>query len=665
MQKTIGVCGVLLAIAECSLAGGCGASSDLAETLGSSCAEIGGCDAGAASSASGFTCADAGASCVFADNPCRIGAVSCAGAVSVCTPMGTVANGMSCGANQICEEGVCVVCLLGAACTPLNPCHVGATSCGSGAPECVDTLANLANGAACGGGDVCEDGLCTDAGSDEGGSCEAGVSCVPSNPCHSGVTSCSGGNPACMDTGNEVPNGTTCGTNQYCSGGVCSACDAGASCVLSYEPCYSGVVQCIDGNSECEYASELPNGTPCGTDEVCDYGQCSSPLAVSPEEAPTSTVLAFDGALATVTDLVTTDTTATLSATIAWGDSSAPSSGTITGAAGSFTVSASHTYSVFGSYTVTVTVTQLQEGGLTGATASGTVTVTVGITEFSVTGAGASIVTGPDGNLWFTLPNANELGRITPGGAIAEFVVPTASSDPTTIAAGPDGNLWFTEFSGGKIGRITPEGTITEFAVPTAASDPYGIAAGPDGNLWFTEELGDNIGQITTGGLVTEFPIPIAGSYPQSIAAGSDGNLWFTEAAVSDIGRITTTGVFEEFPTLLDVEASGIAAGPDGNIWFAENEETSIGQVMTAAATAGTITEFPVGLASSMIAVGPDGNLWFSPSPYYYAAANFGMITTAGVATLFTLPFEAMGVTAGPDGNLWVTEASGIARMAP
>ncbi|HXX68563.1 MAG TPA: hypothetical protein VEK07_15350 [Polyangiaceae bacterium] len=86
---------------------------------------------------------------------------------------------------------------------------------------------------------------------------------------------------------------------------------------------------------------------------------------------------------------------------------------------------------------------------------------------------------------------------------------------------------------------------------------------------------------------------------------------------------------------------------------------------MTAATSAGTITEFPVGTTSSVIAVGPDGNLWFTSSYYYYGTGNFGRITTAGVTTLFTLPFGAMGVAAGPDGNLWVTESSGIARMAP
>src|SRR5215213_2131138 len=56
-----------------------------------------------------------------------------------------------------------------------------------------------------------------------------------------------------------------------------------------------------------------------------------------------------------------------------------------------------------------------------------------------------SIVQGPDGNLWFTLPEANKIGRITPAGAVTEFTLPVANSVPCGIAAGPDGSLWFTE----------------------------------------------------------------------------------------------------------------------------------------------------------------------------------------------------------------------------
>lgn len=86
-----------------------------------------------------------------------------------------------------------------------------------------------------------------------------------------------------------------------------------------------------------------------------------------------------------------------------------------------------------------------------------------------------------------------------PAGIITEFPFSSANiltSD--TIITGPDGNLWFTERQGNKIGRISPSGTVTEFPLPSGHSGPNGITVGPDGTLWFTQDSG-NIGRITSG----------------------------------------------------------------------------------------------------------------------------------------------------------------------
>ena len=66
---------------------------------------------------------------------------------------------------------------------------------------------------------------------------------------------------------------------------------------------------------------------------------------------------------------------------------------------------------------------------------------------------------------------------------------------PIGIVSGPDGNLWFTEFNGNQIGRIT------QFVVPSLKSGPFGITPGPDGKIWFTEygltaKTGDKIGRL-------------------------------------------------------------------------------------------------------------------------------------------------------------------------
>jgi streptogramin lyase len=236
-----------------------------------------------------------------------------------------------------------------------------------------------------------------------------------------------------------------------------------------------------------------------------------------------------------------------------------------------------------------------------------------------------AITTGPDGNLWFLASDQQQpagteiIGRINPAGnALSEFSPPTSQTRLGGITAGPDGNLWFTEEDANQIGRITPAGAVTEFPVPSASSLPLGIAPGPDGELWFTENAGNRIGRISPAtGAITEFAMPSAQSLPQSITAGPDGNLWFTEAGANifQIGRINpATGSISEFlvpPGSLPGASripGEITAGPDGALWFSIGPT---GQGLGRITTGGSVTredgDSPVALTA-----GPDGNLWYA-----------------------------------------------------
>jgi streptogramin lyase len=300
-------------------------------------------------------------------------------------------------------------------------------------------------------------------------------------------------------------------------------------------------------------------------------------------------------------------------------------------------------------------------GSLALAGASASANPLGGVTEFSAGITAGSypdaIAAGPDGNLWFTEPEGNRIGRITPAGVVTEFSTGITAS-PGAITAGPDGNLWFTE-GAGRIGRITPAGVVTEYSAGITGT-PEGIAAGPDGNLWFTEYEG-RIGRITPAGTVTEYSAGItSGSF--GIVAGPDGNLWFTEFNDGRIGRITPTGVVTEYSTGITPGSSpdAIAAGPDGNLWFTEYG-TEIGRITPA----GVVTEFSTGKtfegSPSWIVAGPDGNLWFTEPE----GNRIGRITPTGEVTEFSTGITPgsypFGIAAGPkgEGNLWFTELFG------
>jgi uncharacterized repeat protein (TIGR01451 family) len=289
-----------------------------------------------------------------------------------------------------------------------------------------------------------------------------------------------------------------------------------------------------------------------------------------------------------------------------------------------------------------------------------------------VTATSYAIVTGPDGNLWFTeQANPGKVGMITPAGVITEFLSPGAGVQPTGITVGPDGNLWVANQQN-RIDRVTTAGVFTQFVLnPVVAVNPHGIAAGSDGNIWYTSyntTYGTSIvGRLTIpGGVVTEFALANY-SYPEGIVAGPDGNLWFAELSGRKIGRITTAGVVTEFPLpvlVSDNQPNQITVGPDGNLWF-----TTYGNTIGRITTAGVITLLPVPIDVTWgIVAGPDGNLWFTEVD----RNKIARITTAGVVTEYPIPTASSsphGITVGPDGNLWFTEIhpgnGKISRISP
>jgi streptogramin lyase/pimeloyl-ACP methyl ester carboxylesterase len=284
------------------------------------------------------------------------------------------------------------------------------------------------------------------------------------------------------------------------------------------------------------------------------------------------------------------------------------------------------------------------------------------------------ITQGPDGNLWFTEAQANQIGRITTSGVLTEFPLPMCgptsswNPDPMDIASGPDGNLWFTEFGCASIGRITTSGSVIEFLLPsnpsTNNSEPDGITAGPDGNLWFTEDQTGAIGQIDTSGFIQEFPGVGA---TQGITSGPDGNLWFT-AAGHTIGVLTTDGLSEQFPIPWSPSlATGIASGSDGNLWFADLGGDKIGRITPAGVTTNhpVVTLFPAGQSAYKIAPGSDGALWFTDQ---YSADNaIGRVAIDGSIAEFKIPTPhsvPISITAGPDGAIWFTEVNDTGTIA-
>jgi streptogramin lyase len=212
----------------------------------------------------------------------------------------------------------------------------------------------------------------------------------------------------------------------------------------------------------------------------------------------------------------------------------------------------------------------------------GRVTPAGAITEFALPAAASqphAISAGPDGNVWFTeAAGAQQIGRITPAGAIAEFPVP--GGEANDIVTGPDGDLWYTAPNTNNIGRMDPAGgAATEFFTP---GTPTSLAVADPSSLWFTRGTGNTVGRIdTTTGTSTAVATTTASN---SIVAGHDGNGWFTLGNES-IASITLAGTIRVFP--LNVTQLGeIAPGPNGAIWVPEPADDRIARISTSTSTA-------------------------------------------------------------------------------
>ncbi len=269
------------------------------------------------------------------------------------------------------------------------------------------------------------------------------------------------------------------------------------------------------------------------------------------------------------------------------------------------------------------------------------------------------IVTGSDGNLWFTERQGGNIGRITPDGQITEFSIPS-STNPISITAGSDGALWFTETSGQHIGRISTDGTISEYHLPTGSTEYADIVAGPDGALWFSDWFsnGYNIGRLTTNGVFSKYPTSQQYGDVSQMTVGSDGALWMTRSfsGTASVSRMTTDGQFSEYSLPGDSSPQGITTGVDGALWFAEYGTDSIGRITTA----GVVSQYQLpGINATPydITAGSDGSLWVvEQSPNKIAR----MTTDGTVTAEYDAPYNSdmKIITNGSDGALWFTAAA-------
>src|ERR671912_2862975 len=255
--------------------------------------------------------------------------------------------------------------------------------------------------------------------------------------------------------------------------------------------------------------------------------------------------------------------------------------------------------------------------------------------------------------------------QAAPLGALKQYRVPTADTEPRSITNGSDGNRWFVEgnqdsvLESPAIGQITPAGEITEFPVNCSFCSLSDIVLGPEYILYFTSNEAF-LGRITTSG---EFLAPIP--MPESDVLAGDlavhGNdIWITDFNNDSLWRYNLdSGEFTQFNV---PEPSDVVVDATGIVWFTAPLEPGIGRLDPAT---GAVTITHTTLIPHQLTIAADGDIWFTAR---FTPQGVGRLVPAtGAVTEFPLTdVGPQGIAASPDdGSVWFTQTTkgNIARI--
>jgi stigma-specific protein Stig1 len=202
-------------------------------------------------------CGECGRSCP-AEATCETGSCACPGALIACgeTCADLASDEQHCGScdqrcvdSQSCEAGQCECPTGTELCTNVTLSVAdNVVTTGAGEATCVDTASDSANcgscGVQCGGGQVCQAGVCA---------------------CPEGSVLCS---DQCVDTSTDTDNCGACG--QACSGG--QLCDAGSCACPAGRVLCAG--ECVELQSDVDHCGSC--GTACALGQGCTQGACQS-----------------------------------------------------------------------------------------------------------------------------------------------------------------------------------------------------------------------------------------------------------------------------------------------------------------------------------------------------------------------------------------------------
>ncbi len=187
------------------------------------------------------------------------------------------------------------------------------------------------------------------------------------------------------------------------------------------------------------------------------------------------------------------------------------------------------------------------------------------------------------GYVWFLRTDSGKIGKMLFDGTnITEFIVPNSSSSSSfstgnDLVSGPDGNLWFTQQYGG-LGRITSAGAITVLSGANQSSTRILVH---DNALWLNPGY-TYVQRVTTEGTVSN--TSSCGGY--YLAVGADNHFWcgstFSSNDISLNRQIITTTQSNLTAQSIGIgstassQISDLISDSNGKIWYIQGNKVGV-----------------------------------------------------------------------------------------
>ncbi|MCY3975796.1 MAG: CopD family protein [Thaumarchaeota archaeon] len=162
--------------------------------------------------------------------------------------------------------------------------------------------------------------------------------------------------------------------------------------------------------------------------------------------------------------------------------------------------------------------------------------------QYEIPSESSSVISDPDGKIWFTEPNSGKIGYINSwNGYVKEFTNEPKLDEPFSLFFDSEKNLWISEHVGHAITKFDPIlKKFTKILAPNVNSLPLGIIEDKYGNLWFAQHTIDNLGMYDPhNDELLEIQITTSNSFTQFLVIDEKNKIWFAEQQSNKLGALT------------------------------------------------------------------------------------------------------------------------------